>query len=81
MTLNLASNGIGVEGCPELSKSIQDNTTLEDLDISNNRIPLAGILLLAKAIRNNVALVNLNVSAQSCQKYINNRLLLALLKF
>ena len=62
MYLNFAENGIGMDGCLEVSRTLKENCHLVELNISNNRIPQAGMVILAKGLRSNTTLQILDVS-------------------
>lgn len=62
MYLNFAQNGIGLEGCAEISRALKENAHLKELNISNNRIPQAGMVVLAKGLKSNTTLEILDVS-------------------
>ena len=58
-------NGLGKEGCIALAKSLPQNDTLVDLDLTCNRIDIIGLPFLLHGLVRNTGLERLNVSTIS----------------
>lgn len=48
LDLNVAMNGFGNSGAFAFGKSLKENSTLLELDLSSNRINIEGVILLSK---------------------------------
>jgi len=60
--LNLAWNGFYLEGCKALAKSLENNTSLQEIDLSSNRINKECLDKLFAGIKKNKTLQKLAVS-------------------
>ena len=61
--LNLSANGIGCDGCADISRALEKNTALRLCDLRATLIGNRGAKALAKMLRKNRTLQALNVSA------------------
>ncbi|KAL8594491.1 hypothetical protein ACOMHN_024936 [Nucella lapillus] len=59
--INLAWNGLGLEGAAALGEALKGNTVLEELNVMNNRINTEGAVLMGKGLSVNEALSVLKV--------------------
>ena len=60
--MNLSWNGLAYEGSLAVSRLIDNNEYLQELDISNNRIHWEGATLIAEGLKHNGVLEVLKVS-------------------
>ena len=67
-TLNLSHACVTLDALQELSRFLQYNDTLLQLDISHNNIQAEGALIVLKSLHTNTTLMNLNLSNNAISK-------------
>jgi len=61
LSLNFSGNSINADGCRELAKLLQVDSTLEGLCLSNNKIDDEGVAILVGSLQNNKSLDTLSL--------------------